>query len=99
MIERNPKLKINPPALDYEHQIVFDLYGRVINPMNQNIDWIGFFIWAQLKEIDNIEETADLMMLMRNHYNSLSQNKDIKKKKIETEQKQNTDLLKRKFGG
>ena len=67
--------------------------------MNQNIDWHGFFLWAFIKDLDDIEETADLMMIMRNHYNNLSNNRDARKKQIELEQKQTTDLLKRKFGG
>lgn len=99
MLEKNPKLNVSRPEVDYPEQIVFDLYGRVINPMNQNIDWHGFFIWSQIKDVENIEETADLMMLMRNHYSTLEKSRDKKKKQIESEQKVHNDLLKKKFGG
>ena len=49
--------------------------------MNQNIDWHGFFLWAFIKDLDDIEETADLMMLMRNHYNNLSNSRETRKNK------------------
>ena len=98
-MEKHPKLKINRSPIDYQDEVVFDIYNRVISPMDQSIDWMGYFTWAQIKGVEDIEFTADLMLLIRHTHNEYNNTKEERKKSIEQSQKQHNDLLKKKFGG
>lgn len=70
----------------------------MIDPTNQSIDWTGFFIWAELKGV-NYEESADIMLLIRQKLSEMREQKEERLKKLKSANAVTTDLLRRKFGG
>ena len=86
------------PDIDLESRLILDIYARVIDPTNQCIDWSGFFIWANIKDVPNIEETADLMLVIRETLADLREDKENKMQNIEQQNTLSRELLSKKFG-
>lgn len=85
--------------IDYQDEIVIEIYNKVVRPIDNSIDWNGFFIWCELKYVEDIELTSELIIIIRNEYNNFEKNKENIKKEIVENNRTHNIMLSKKFSG
>lgn len=52
------------PEHDIEHDLALNIYNY-ISDSNHAIDWVGFELWCERYEIENITDFMDYMVLIK----------------------------------